>query len=243
MNVAVIPARGGSQRIPRKNIRSFLGNPAIAITIRKALDSGLFDQVYVSTEDDEIAHEASKAGAIVPFRRSSDLSDNYTSTKEVVKDFIMRQKITDTLVTCLYPVTPLLDYKHIHEAVTIISRTGAPFVLPVIEVRVSEARMFKVNADKRIVLKARNEILKRTQDQERSYCDAGQFYLARAETWLKDTPIIGSESTVTMLSPYEVLDVDTEEDWKFAEELFLLRNPGFESSDTILHSGKITRTN
>ena len=241
MNVAVIPARGGSQRIPRKNIRSFLGQPAIAITIRKALDSGLFTQVFVSTEDDEIAHEASKAGALVPFRRSSDLSDNYASTKEVVKDFVMRQKITNTLVTCLYPVTPLLDYKHIHEAATIISRTGAPYVLPVMEVRVSEARMFKLNIDKHIVLKDENEILKRTQDQDRSYCDAGQFYLAQAETWLKDTPIIGSESTVTMLSPYEVLDIDTEEDWKFAEELFLLRNPGFESSDTIIPSGEITR--
>jgi pseudaminic acid cytidylyltransferase len=242
MNVAVIPARGGSQRIPRKNIRSFSGNPAIAITIKKALDSGLFNQVYVSTDDDEIAQIAKEAGAIVPFRRSTHLSDNYTSTKEVIKDFLLRQEITSTLVTCIYPVTPLLDFKHIHEAEVLISQTNASFVLPVLEVKISETRMFKINSMRQVVLKNQKDILKRTQDDAKAYCDAGQFYLAQAKTWLKDTPIIGPESTVTILSPYEVLDIDTEADWKFAEEIFRLRNPGFGTSVTLLPPDETVRT-
>jgi pseudaminic acid cytidylyltransferase len=241
MNIAIIPARGGSQRIPRKNVGSFLGNPAIAITVKKALDSGLFTQVYVSTDDDEIADTAIKAGALVPFRRAAHLSDNYTSTKEVIRDFLVRQEIDDFLVTCLYPVTPLLDYRHIHEAEILISQTNAPFVFPVVEIKVSEARMFRINADKKVILKNQKDILRRTQDQETSYCDAGQFYLAKAETWLSDTPIIGPESRVTILPPYEVLDIDTEADWKFAQEIFRLRNPGFETSDTIHSPNEITR--
>ncbi len=233
MHIAIIPARGGSQRIPRKNIREFLGVPALSITISNAIKSELFTDIFVSTDDEEIADVASKSGAKVPFLRDTKLSDNFTGTLDVIRDFVIRMNLSKSMVTCLYPVTPLLNYQHISTAVMQIESLAPEYVFPAIKMPVGQNRMFSLSSQGRVILGANAQMEQRTQDLPSVYADAGQFYTGKGSTWTTTESIIGPKSFALPLNPYEVIDIDSEEDWIFAEELFRLRNP------EKMHSGRI----
>jgi pseudaminic acid cytidylyltransferase len=225
--IAIIPARGGSKRIPGKNLRDFHGHPIISHTIRRAIESALFDQVYVSTENFEIARISTKAGAKV-INRNLSLSDDYTSTKDVISDAIQKvvpeSERENVLVCCIYPVTPLLDYARINEAKVILLELKPKFVFPVVASRSVSERSFKIG-QKNFLVETDEAILnQRSQDFESRFFDAGQFYLGAAKTWLEEEAILSSNSCAVQLGKYEVFDVDDLEDWELVEKLFSLRN-------------------
>ena len=226
-SIAIIPARGGSKRIPGKNIKSFHGQPIIKRTILKALESNLFDEVYVSTEDIEIARVSKSAGAKI-IERSKELSDDYTSTKDVISDAILKVKVElqyeDLLVCCIYPVTPLLNYARIQEARDILLENNSKFVFPAIASRSVSERSFKIGQNNFLDETDQSFLGKRSQDFDLRYFDAGQFYLGFAKTWLENVAILSQESCAIPLGKYEVFDVDDLEDWELVENLFSLRS-------------------
>ena len=197
MNVAVIPARGGSKRILRKNIRDFMGKPIISYSIKKALLSELFDKVIVSTDDEEINSIAKQFGAECPFIRPSKLSNDYAGTMEVVAHTIQwleNQGFALNSVCCIYP-------------------TATKYVYPV-------ERSFKILDNSGLTMLLPENINKRSQDLSPTYHDAGQFYWGNPEAWVENRPIFSERSTIIKLPDYRVADIDTEEDWKRAELMY-----------------------
>jgi N-acylneuraminate cytidylyltransferase len=225
--IAIIPARGGSKRIPRKNLRNFHGQPIIARTVLHAIKSNLFDEVYVSTEDVEIARISSIAGAKV-INRDSKLSDDHTSTKDVISDAIQKvvpeSKRENILVCCIYPVTPLLDYSRVKEAKDILLEQKPRFVFPAVASRSASERSFRLGKENFLVELDEMFLNQRSQDFESRFFDAGQFYLGAANTWMEKEAILSSSSCAIQLGKYEVFDVDDLEDWKLVEKLFALQN-------------------
>ena len=224
--IAIIPARGQSKRIPRKNIRNFLGQPILARTINEAFKSEIFSEVYVTTEDREIAAIARSAGAKI-IDRNKILSDDVTDTVSVMADAVSRLGIElgkkKEIVCCIYPITPLLQYSRIREAISLLKSSDCNYVLPVLESQQSIDRSFNVGDGG--FLENTNQVMikMRTQDIPRSYFDAGQFYVGYSDSWLEKHPILSSRSISVLLNRFEVVDVDDESDWKFLEELFELR--------------------
>lgn len=225
--LAVIPARGGSKRIPRKNVKDFNGKPVIENPIRLALNSGIFTNVVVSTDDKEIGAIARKCGANVPFDRGPSLSDDFSTTVEVISDtiqFELNNGRAYDFVCCLYPVTPLLRVSRISEGLSRLKETKASYVFPAIEFDTPIQRAFKEGEKGFIELLNQDFANTRTQDISPYFHDAGQFYWARSETWLKKETIIGSNSQIIKLDKYEVIDIDNSHDWKFAEEISEIRS-------------------
>ena len=228
MNIAVIPARGGSKRIPRKNIRDFCGKPMIAHAITNALDSGCIDEVVVSTDDPEIAEVAKSYGASVPFMRPPELADDHTGTSPVVRHAI--QTLLDNnwsidYCACIYATSPLLSTQYIREGLdTLMSNKDIAYVFT------SERYSFPIQ---RAIIKTRSGgvvpfdkigITKRSQDLEPTYHDAGQLYWGHCSTWLNPKKAIFSpESRMIVLPAHLVQDIDTPEDWTRAEMLFKLQ--------------------
>lgn len=229
--IAIIPARGGSKRIPRKNLKEFNGTKILKRTIEKSLNSELFSRVIVTTDDDEIEEVAQISGAEV-VARSEELSNDFTGTVPVVADAIrtlfQEQETAHLLVCCIYPVTPLLNYQRIRESAEVLLQTQCDFVFPSMESTNPLGREFKILEDLKISINSPTGLGMRTQDLERFYFDAGQFYLGKAETWLAQKPIISQDSRVVLLNKYEVIDVDNLEDWNFAEEIYRIRYPSNE---------------
>ena len=222
MNVAIIPARGGSKRIPRKNIKSFHGKPLIAYSIEVALASKLFDRVIVSTDDEEIATIAREYGAEVPFMREDTLSDDYSSSMDVFEDAI--SKIKDVEFACMiYATAPLLQTEYLQEgfeklrhsdAINAFSATSMPFPIQ---------RTFKINNDGRCEMFTPEHFLTRSQDLEEAYQDAGQFYWKRIGK--KSEEIMFSKESIPVILPrHLVQDIDTMEDWQRAELLYQTLN-------------------
>jgi pseudaminic acid cytidylyltransferase len=226
--IAIIPARGGSKRIPRKNLKEFNGTKIITKTIEKSLHSKLFSRVIVTTDDKEIQEIARISGAEA-VARSKELSDDFMGTVPVIADAIrtlFREKETvNELVCCIYPVTPLLNFQRISESVETLFQTQCDYVFPSMESMNPLGREFRIIEDFKICTNSSTGLGMRTQDLERFYFDAGQFYLGKAETWLAEKSIISQYSRVILLNKYEVIDVDDLEDWKFAEELYRIRYP------------------
>ncbi|MBU0720410.1 pseudaminic acid cytidylyltransferase [bacterium] len=220
--VAIIPARGGSKRIPRKNIKDFFGKPLIAYSIQTALDSQLFDKVIVSTDDEEIADIAKKYGAEVPFLRPSELSDDYSGTTDVTKHalkWLQEHGENYDYVCTIYATAPLLDKKYLKEsleklknstAVNAFSATTMPFPIQ---------RTFKINKDGRCQMFTPEHYSARSQDLEEAYQDAGQFYFTKTGK-KSDEIMFGKESIPVILPRYLVQDIDTLEDWKRAEYMY-----------------------
>jgi len=217
--IAIIPARGGSKRIPRKNIKLFHGKPLIAYSIEVALKSGLFNKVIVSTDDDEIAQIAKNYGADVPFMRSSKLSDDFSSSGDAVEDAITKlQEMGEEFkyVCTIYATAPLLEEKYLKKGFEELKNSNARMVFSVTSMPFPIQRTFKITQDGRCQMFTPEHFQTRSQDLEEAYQDAGQFYWEKVGVNANDIAF-GSESIPIVLPRYVVQDIDTLEDWKRAE--------------------------
>jgi pseudaminic acid cytidylyltransferase len=224
--IAIIPARGGSKRIIRKNIKLLAGIPAIAYPIKLALNSGLFEKVIVSTDDTEIAEVSMKYGAQIPFMRSATLSNDFTITVDVLADAVEQLLSLGEhydYVCCIYPVTPLLNNVRLNEAYEIIQSGMWDYVFPAIEFPSPVERGFKRGASGIVEFINPEFANTRTQDIPKTFHDSGQFYFGTTEAWLKKTPILAGNSTFIELSKNETLDIDDLEDWELVEKLMEIK--------------------
>jgi N-acylneuraminate cytidylyltransferase len=226
MSICIIPARGGSKRIPRKNIRAFCGRPMIAWPIQAAIVSGCFDRIIVSTDDDEIAEVAEGCGVEVPFLRSTELADDYTPTVPVIADAITRLDILDqTAVCCLYATSPFVEPNDLRAGLTRLKETEAPFVLSVTTYAFPIQRALRRDTYGRVEMFDPAQMQTRSQDLEEAWHDAGQFYWGRAKSWTNVRGIFDTGAHGLPLPRHRVLDIDTEEDWLQAEGIMqILQN-------------------
>jgi pseudaminic acid cytidylyltransferase len=215
--VAMIPARGGSKRIPRKNIRPFLGKPIIAYSIEAAINSGLFDKVIVSTDDQEIAAVAIKYGAEVPFIRPLPLSDDHCVLADVVShtlDFYKNQQQPIDKLCCIYATVPLIDVDAMKQGLALIDQ-GASGAMAITTFAFPIQRALVVDKCNAVSMLNPEQALTRSQDLPETYHDAAQFF------WLNQAPKAGEEGNKAVLvSRYRVQDIDTEEDWLMAENMY-----------------------
>ncbi len=220
--IAIIPARGGSKRIPKKNIKDFFGKPLIAYSIEVALKSGLFKKVVVSTDDEKIAQIAKDYGADVPFIRPKELSDDYTGTGEVVQHAIKYMKDRgekyDYLCT-IYATAPLLDEKYLKEGFEKLKNSNAKMVFSVTSMPFPIQRTFKINEQGRCQMFTPEHFYTRSQDLEEAYQDAGQFYFENLNI-SSDEIAFGKDSIPIILPRHLVQDLDTLEDWERLEVLY-----------------------
>ena len=226
MNIAVIPARGGSKRIPRKNIKLFHGLPVIAYAIKVAKESKIFDEVIVSTDDEEIAEVAESFGATIPWMRSKELSDDHTTTVSVMQDAVNKLKssfIALEYVCCIYPATPLLQPNFISQGLQILKDGDWDYVLSASRAETPPERFFSLDSAKGVEMHFPENKATRTQDFLPSYHDAGQFYFGRRSSWESGLPIFSSKSTILEIPSESAVDIDTPEDWHYAEVLFNLK--------------------
>lgn len=226
MKLAVIPARGGSKRIPRKNIRPFGGRPMIAWSIRAAQDSGLFDRILVSTDDEEIAAIARAEGAEVPFLRPAALSDDYAGTIPVIAHAVEWQNttgITADEVCCIYATAPFLEADDLHRGLKILCETGADYAFSVTSYASPIQRALRIRSDKRVEMFDPAQFETRSQDLEDAWHDAGQFYWGRGDAWLAHKSLFGPHAAPVVMPRYRVQDIDTPDDWHRAELMFQAR--------------------
>lgn len=225
-NVAIITARGGSKRIPRKNIKDFLGKPIIAYSIEIALNSGLFDYVMVSTDDDEIAEVAKRYGAQVPFIRSKQTADDFTGTADVVlevlNDLSKIGKQFDN-ACCIYPTAPFITKQSLTEAYNLLQHHTFDSVFPVCPFSSPILRALKIKDSKTSMIWPEN-INKRSQDLEPTYHDAGQFYWMNVHLFLIEKKLYTNNTGSIILSELQTQDIDNESDWKLAELKYKLIN-------------------
>ena len=221
-SVAIIPARGGSKRIPHKNIKDFLGKPIIAYSIEAALKSGLFDEVMVSTDDAEIASVASSFGASVPFMRSAQTSNDYATTADVIREVLdcyLKSGKSFDLFCCLYSTAPFVTQNNLKEAFSKLEEFDSVFTV----VRYSYPIQRSLNVrDGKVGMNHPQFKDSRSQDLEASYHDAGQFYFAKTDAFLKEKTLWGSNTGALILPELQVQDLDTETDWKLAEMKYKL---------------------
>lgn len=225
MNIAVIPARGGSKRIPRKNVKPFAGRPVIAWATEAALTSGLFERVLVSTDDDEIAAAAEAAGAVAPFRRPVELSDDHCGTLEVIGHAVrwtIEAGWEVENVCCIYPTAPLLDAADLGAGLDRLSGGGWDYVMSAARFSCPVFRGFLRTDEGAMEMLFPEHRLTRSQDLPAVYHDAGQFYWGGADAWVDERPIFGPRTTFVELPPWRVQDIDTPEDWAMAERLFAM---------------------
>ena len=220
--IAIIPARGGSKRIPRKNIKDFFGKPLIAYSIQAALESKLFDKVIVTTDDEEIAEIAKEYGAEIPFIRPTELSDDFTGTEGVINHTLsyLKEKGEEFDYACtIYATAPLLQSKYLIEgfnklrdsdAVNAFSSTSMPFPIQ---------RTFKMDNNGRCEMFTPEHYVSRSQDLEEAYQDAGQFYWTKLNQ-VSNEIMFGKDSIPVILPRHLVQDIDTLEDWERAELMY-----------------------
>lgn len=223
MRIAVIPARGGSKRIPRKNIKEFCGKPIVAWSIQAAKESGCFDHVLVSTDDDEIAEVARQCGAEVPFKRPSELSDDYAGTVPVVAhciDWVNRNVGEVDSACCLYATAPFVQAEDLRRGLQILQSTGADYTFSVTSYAFPIQRAIRITTDERVEMFQPEHFNTRSQDLEEAWHDAGQFYWGKAKSWLAEQPLFDSGAAPVPLPRHRVQDIDTPEDWVRAELMF-----------------------
>jgi len=219
--IAIIPARGGSKRIPRKNIKDFLGKPIMAYSIELALTCGLFDIVMVSTDDDEIRSIALDLGADVPFMRSPSTSDDHATTASVIKEVLDRYaglgKVFD-FACCIYPTAPLLTRDTLTKAFGLLVENGFTSVFPTVPYGYPIWRSLKIDQrTNQVEMNWPENISARSQDLPPAFHDAGQFYWIECGRFQKDLALFTNNSGTIVLSELEVQDIDNEIDWKLAE--------------------------
>jgi N-acylneuraminate cytidylyltransferase len=223
MKLAIIPARGGSKRIPRKNIKPFCGKPMIAWSIEAALESGCFDRVVVSTDDAEIAEVARQQGAEVPFMRPAEFSDDHTGTIPVIRHAIETMNSQGRLVEqacCLYATAPFIRAEDLRQGLDILQGSDVDYAFSVTSYAFPIQRALRLTREGRVEMFNPEHFTTRSQDLEEAYHDAGQFYWGRADAWLQGKMIFSPTSLPVMLPRHRVQDIDTPEDWVRAEWLF-----------------------
>lgn len=223
MAIAIIPARGGSKRIPRKNIRPFCGQPMLAYAIQAAQKSGCFSKVVVSTDNKEIAEVARQLGAEVPFLRPANLADDHTGTTPVVIDTIQRLDqlgIQAEHYCCIYATVPLIQADDLQAAYQQLIASQAPFVYTVAEFGFPIQRAVRMDEQGRVTPFWPEQMATRSQDLEPAYQDAGQFYWGTRAAWLGGISPVGGEGIGHILPRHRVVDIDTPEDWHLAELLY-----------------------
>ena len=217
-NIAIIPARGGSKRIPRKNIKLFMGKPIIAYSIEAALQSGLFDEVMVSTDDKEIAEIACKYGAQVPFMRSAEMSNDYAGTADVILEVLQMYKEQGRefeTVCCIYSTAPFVTSERLREAYgKMNSEIDSVFTCVTYSYPIQRS-LHIVDGKISMVYPEYKNV--RSQDLEPIYHDAGQFYFSRTASFMESRTFWGENTAGLVLSELEVQDLDTQTDWMLAE--------------------------
>jgi pseudaminic acid cytidylyltransferase len=219
MKLCIIPARGGSKRILGKNYKEFLGLPIIAYSIKTAIDSGLFDHVMVSTDDDKIADISKKFGATVPFKRSLKTSDDYATTFDVINEVLQeydKLHLKFDTICCLYPCAPFVTKDKLEEALLLMSLNSFDTVFPVVRYSNPIQRALKLHNNK-VEMVYPNFQNRRSQDLEICYFDAGQFYWASTEKILYNKKLFTNNSGCIILDELNAHDIDNEIDWKIAE--------------------------
>lgn len=219
MKVAIITARGGSKRIPRKNIREFLGKPIIAYSIEAALSSQLFDEVMVSTEDDEIAEIGQRYGAAVPFRRSQKTADDYSTTVDVLLEVLEEYKMQGkdfAVGCCIYPTAPFVTAEKLQSGLEHLLEQNFDIVFPVVKFGFPIMRALKLS-NRHVTPQFQDMYLKRSQDLPESYHDAGQFYWFQVQRLLEAKSLVTENTGAIVVSENSVQDIDTLEDWEIAE--------------------------
>jgi len=223
VNICVIPARGGSKRILRKNIKDFLGKPIIAYSIEVALKSNCFDKVIVSTDDDEIAVIAKKYGAKVPFIRPNELSNDYAGTIPVIKhaiEWLENNNNTIDNVCCLYATAPFIQSRTISQAFQQFQESKANYCFSVTSFAFPIQRAIKLTEENRVNMFFPENFEIRSQDLEEAYHDAGQFYWGKAQAFKDGLSIFSEVSSPYILPRYLVQDIDSTEDWIRAEAMY-----------------------
>ncbi|MEY8098721.1 pseudaminic acid cytidylyltransferase [Falsihalocynthiibacter sp. S25ZX9] len=221
--IAILPARGGSKRIPRKNILDFHGKPAIGWPIQAAQQSACFDRVIVTTDDAEIARVSQTHGAEVPFLRDSTLADDFTGTTDVIRDAVEKLNLPPkTLVCCIYPTALFLSGDDLARGKDQLTE-DVDWVLSLGEYATPIDRAYRmIDATERVAARHPEKMPMRSQDLEPAYFDAGQFYWARAETWLDKNARVWDGAASVILPPERCIDIDTPTDWRRAEHQFAL---------------------
>ncbi|WP_368166436.1 pseudaminic acid cytidylyltransferase [Aeromonas sp. R4-1] len=227
MNIAIIPARGGSKRIPRKNIKLFHGKPMIAWSILAAKQAGCFDRIIVSTDDAEIAAVAQEYGAEVPFIRPAEIANDYATTGDVIShaiSWLIEQGQSPEQVCCLYATAPFVEPDDLRQGLALLTgNSECQFAFSAARFGFPIQRAIKLDDDGRVSMFSPEHLLTRSQDLEEAYHDAGQFYWGRSSAWLNKASIFAAHSHVVLLPSYRVQDIDTPDDWLRAERLFALR--------------------
>lgn len=222
--IAIITARGGSKRIPRKNIKEFCGKPILAYSIEAALQSGLFDTVMVSTDDAEIAEIARQYGAEVPFYRSEKTANDFATTNdvllEVLEEYENRGEYFE-VACCIYPTAPFVTSKKLQTAVKQLEESDADTLIPVVAFSYPPQRAMVVK-DGRLVFQYPEYLDSRSQDLEPHYHDIGQFYVFRTEAFRKNRKLMVGNILPMVVSELEVQDIDNLTDWKIAEMKYQL---------------------
>jgi pseudaminic acid cytidylyltransferase len=229
MNVAIIPARGGSKRIPRKNIRLFCGQPMIAWSIQAAKKSGLFDRIIVSTDDPEIAKLAFHLGAEAPFERPADLANDHAGTLPVIRhavNWLMQHGTPVTHACCIYATAPFLREEDLRNSRMMIEEPELDFVFSITRFAFPIQRALKLDVKNSLSMFWPEHELTRSQDLPVAYHDAGQFYWGTARAWRSQDRIYSANCRGYELPEERVQDIDTENDWRVAEMKFrMLANP------------------
>ena len=223
--IAIITARGGSKRIPRKNIRDFCGSPIISYSIDAAISSNIFTEVMVSTDDNEIAKIALENGAQVPFYRSSRNSDDYSTTADVLIEVLSeyeKKGLKFDYLCCIYPTAPFVTSEKLKLALKKMINEKAEAIIPVVKFSYPPQRAFIIKDDK-LIYKYPENVFKRSQDLESLYHDAGQFYFIKVETFMKNKTLVCKNTIPLIVDELSVQDIDTEEDWKMAELKYKMR--------------------
>lgn len=219
--IAIIPARGGSKRIPKKNIKAFHGKPIIAYSIEAAIQSNLFDEIMVSTDSEEIASVAEMYGAKVPFLRSKQNADDYATTFDVIKEVVgtyQKYGVEFEYVCCIYATAPFVDEKRLINAFDLLLKNNFDCVFPVIPYSFPIQRSIKIeNNQNKMELVYPEHELSRSQDLGVRYHDAGQFYWMNLQQVVSKGKLWTDNSGVQIISELEGQDVDNEIDWKLAE--------------------------
>lgn len=223
MRLAVIPARGGSKRIPRKNIKPFAGKPMIGWSIQAARESDCFDRIIVSTDDDEIASVAREWGADVPFSRPAELANDYAGTLPVIAHAVRWMADAGHLaeaICCLYATAPFVQPQDLRHGLDLLQGPGVDYAFSSTAYPFPIQRAFKLTPNGGAEMADPSQFKMRSQDLEEFYHDAGQFYWGTADAWLAERPIFSAASRPVILPRDRVEDIDTMEDWRRAEWLF-----------------------
>ena len=222
--IAIITARGGSKRIPKKNIKEFCGKPIIAYSIRAALDSEIFDEVMVSTDSEEIAEIARAYGAKVPFMRSAKTSDDFATTADVLMEVLERYQEMDRtfdVMSCIYPTAPFVTPQKLQSAYDTLKKEQAVMAMPVVAFSYPPQRSYILQGNM-LEMKWKENYNKRSQDLEKMYHDAGQFYMYQVDAFVRLKGQMTESIVPVIVDEMEVQDIDNETDWKLAEQKYRL---------------------